>query len=70
MVGQFANIWGSMVPTVLKFAQNVSKDQYYNSCKVCPRSKASYVISKLSIQRRLIFLKKLFYLKISYESNL
>ena len=25
MVGQFANIWGIMVPTVIKFAQNVSK---------------------------------------------
>ena len=31
---------------------------------MCPRSKASYIISKLSIQCRLIFLKKLFYLKI------
>ena len=25
MVGQFANIWGSMIPTVTNFAQNVSK---------------------------------------------
>ena len=59
MVGQFANICGIMVLTVTKFAKNVLKNTNIKTAeKFVHGRKASYVISKLSIQPRLIFHKK------------